>query len=1015
MSRDANVLIALLGIILISCASESSIEDISAPQISPEQILAEQSPVSLPADGVQPWEQLDASGHVIPAERSASSININTDFTLGVERFSDSGDAVDNLDATRLNGTDSTGTSYAMYRVSMGSGQPGIVSVDANLLSGKGYYVGLSDYGSGRWDWHGPFTDNHVRLQAVTNESGDLTSTLGNTFVSVLCPAGTSIDVVGVGVNQFDPVDTTAPTIRQGLTATPVPDGLLLEWIPVLDFDLAGYVVYHSRNTFTDPQAEAVSRLPYLEGSVRHVLTGLDGLTFVRVAAVDFSGNESLPSEITSAEPLASNQVSIQVGANKPSAGVNDAVILNASGADSYDWDLDGDGVFEIASDASGMQAADTSATGIVRPRILGRGSDGEYVALGGLSLIISGNTRPVASATAAPQSGPAPLDVTFSGEAEDTEDTVGELTFAWDFDGDGIYEPGSDTLTPSVQNYAMPGLFNAKLRVTDTAGAWDVDTVAVIVQETSQNVAPIAAIRTTQLGDSPEFSASFSADNSADIDGSIEKYEWDWDNDAVFDDDTGTNPAGSHDFLTGGSYTVVVRVTDDDGSTDTAAVDFSFIDNLPPVAIVTVNTLSGEVPLTVEFDAGSSTDLDGSIVQYEWDWEGDGVYDENAGTYPSTEHSYTELGVYKATLRVTDDDGAIDTAQVTISLPGITTTTIDVSSNVGLYTSLATVDGTPAISYYDITNDDLKFVRAVDAQGSAWGTPVNVDTGALVGRHTSLEIVDGNPAISYYKQTNADLRYVRATDAQGGSWGSPVGVDTAGSVGEHTSLAVIDGNPAISYYDSTNKDLKYVRAADAQGSIWGTPLAVDTDGTVGYETSLAVVDGNPAISYYDNTNSNLKYVRASDAQGSGWGAPLSVDTDTSVGRYSSMVVVNGNPAITYYDESNFDLKYVRASDAQGGSWGTPIALDTAGDVGYFTSLSVVNGKPAVSYQDNSNSDLKYIRATDLLGETWGTPVAIDSAGDVGKYTSLAVVDGYAAISYYDDTNNGLKFAIIYE
>lgn len=56
----------------------------------------------------------------------------------------------------------------------------------------------------------------------------------------------------------------------------------------------------------------------------------------------------------------------------------------------------------------------------------------------------------------------------------------------------------------------------------------------------------------------------------------------------------------------------------------------------------------------------------------------------------------------------------------------------------------------------------------------------------------------------------NRDLKYVRASDASGASWGTPVTVDSAGLVGRYTSLLVVSENPAISYWDETNSDLKY-------------------------------------------------------------------------------------------------------------------------------------------------------------------------------------------------------------
>ncbi|MCB1219577.1 MAG: PQQ-binding-like beta-propeller repeat protein [Planctomycetales bacterium] len=569
MSRAAVVLIALLGITLISCASDPSMEvdpatqENNGPAVGSTVTLF---PVGLPEDGVQPWEQLDGDGHVLPSERRTSSININTDFTPGVERFLDSGDAADNLEATRLNGTDTTGTSHAMYRISMGSAQPGIVSVDSNLLSGDGYFVGLSNYGTGRWDWHGPFTDNHIRLQAASDGSALLTSPFGNTFVTVLCPAGSSIDVVGIGANQFDPASVTAPAIPLGLSAAPVPGGLELSWSAVLDPDLAGYAIYYSDKSFLNPQSAGVQRVDYLEGSTRHLLSGLQDQTFVALSAIDFGGNESAPTPIASATPLATAPVIVSVSTDRVSGLINDAISLTAAGASNYDWDLDGDGVFEIVADDTGTQSADTSATGIIRPRVQGRNAAGEYVALGGLSLVISGNSRPVASAMASPATGAVPLDVTLTGTGEDAEDSEAQLSYAWDLDADGIYDDGTDN-TEIILTYNVPGLYNVKFRVTDTQGAWDVDTLSVLATGVHpDNQLPLADFDIDVWSPYAPFWSFLDASASSDPDGNIVLYEWDFIGDSVFEA-SGPSPKVQHLFPCRGAFLIQLRVTDNGGA----------------------------------------------------------------------------------------------------------------------------------------------------------------------------------------------------------------------------------------------------------------------------------------------------------------------------------------------------------------------------------------------------------------------------------------------------------------
>ena len=80
---------------------------------------------------------------------------------------------------------------------------------------------------------------------------------------------------------------------------------------------------------------------------------------------------------------------------------------------------------------------------------------------------------------------------------------------------------------------------------------------------------------------------------------------------------------------------------------------------HVPPVAFFTYSPL-GEV---VTFDASGSSDTDGTIVSYFWDF-GDG----NTGSGMTVTHTYTTQGNYTATLTVTDNDGATDTTTQTLT-----------------------------------------------------------------------------------------------------------------------------------------------------------------------------------------------------------------------------------------------------------------------------------------------------------------------------------------------------------
>lgn len=78
-------------------------------------------------------------------------------------------------------------------------------------------------------------------------------------------------------------------------------------------------------------------------------------------------------------------------------------------------------------------------------------------------------------------------------------------------------------------------------------------------------------------------------------------------------------------------------------------------IDNVEVTADFTMQPQTGFAPLVVEFDASSSVDPDGSIILYEWDFNGDSVVDSEG---VNTEFTYTETGLFRPTLIVTDNNG---------------------------------------------------------------------------------------------------------------------------------------------------------------------------------------------------------------------------------------------------------------------------------------------------------------------------------------------------------------------
>jgi PKD repeat protein len=182
-------------------------------------------------------------------------------------------------------------------------------------------------------------------------------------------------------------------------------------------------------------------------------------------------------------------------------------------------------------------------------------------------------------------------------------------------------------------------------------------------------NRAPNGGFTISQNPAKTNTSITFDASGSHDPDGTIAKYEWDLDGNGTFETNTGTKAAVTHSYSAEGEYTVRLRVTDNGGATDTAVRTLTIINNLPPTASFTATpsvVVKGE---PISFSGAGSSDPDGTIANYEWDFDGNGTFETSGGSNPVISHSYTTPGTYTVGLRVTDNGGKTATTTRPVSV----------------------------------------------------------------------------------------------------------------------------------------------------------------------------------------------------------------------------------------------------------------------------------------------------------------------------------------------------------
>ncbi|MEJ2207823.1 MAG: PKD domain-containing protein [Anaerolineae bacterium] len=185
-------------------------------------------------------------------------------------------------------------------------------------------------------------------------------------------------------------------------------------------------------------------------------------------------------------------------------------------------------------------------------------------------------------------------------------------------------------------------------------------------------NQPPVAVASASPTGGSAPLAVQFSADGSADPDGIIASYAWDFgDGSTSF----AANPAHTYDAA--GTYQAILTVTDNAGAMGSDSVTISVSgSNQPPLAVASASPTSGSAPLAVQFSADGSADPDGIIVSYAWTF-GDG----SGSTEANPAYTYSAAGTYQATLTVTDDAGATASDSVTISVSGASQNRVHVDS----------------------------------------------------------------------------------------------------------------------------------------------------------------------------------------------------------------------------------------------------------------------------------------------------------------------------------------------
>ncbi|PSQ41911.1 hypothetical protein BRD17_09925 [Halobacteriales archaeon SW_7_68_16] len=406
----------------------------------------------------------------------------------------------------------------------------------------------------------------------------------------------------------------------------------------------------------------------------------------------------------------------------------------------------------------------------------------------------------------------------------------------------------------------------------------------------------------------------------------------------------------------------MTLLVTDDGGATDTTTVTVNVSD---PTANLSA-PVGGALGETLTFDASGSSAPGSSIVEYAFDRETDGSY-EQAGSASTYETNFTSAGEYGVGVRVTDEFGttANDTETVIVSAPPSANATanespINVSEPVEFDATGSTDDRAAIQSYEWDVDGDGSYERSgeqITEQFATGGTKtvgVRVtDDSRLTDTATTTVVVNEFPtasiSVSPTSPTTADT----------------VSVDASGSSDSDGSIASYDWTLG----DGATASGETASHSYADDGTYTIELTVTDDDGATDTASTEVTVGNDA----PTADLSVSSTSVTTGETVNIGASGSSDSDGSIASYDwtfgDGAAASGETAShSYADDGTYTIE-VTVTDDDGDT-------DTAS-----TDVSVSNSVPSADLSVSSTS------------VTTGETVGVDASGSSDSDGSIASYD----------------------
>ena len=485
---------------------------------------------------------------------------------------------------------------------------------------------------------------------------------------------------------------------------------------------------------------------------------------------------------------------------------------------------------------------------------------------------------------------------------------------------------------------------------------------ISGIVSDPGGLQSPVAvATATPPLNGPAPFTLYLFGNGSYDPDGNIQSYKWNFGDGS----NNSFNSDPAHTYYAPGNYTATLTVVDNDGLTDSDAVNIT-VENKAPIAMASADFTSGTAPLAVNFDSVGSNDPDvpyGTITGYSWDF-GDGVSSNTAN--PS--HTYNSAGIFIVTLTVTDDIGDTGTDTVTINVSQPTAINqYPVSENY--------VSGTVTGTYTSTLSDDgiTESIRERESGGKpgnrysylehVWVVPVQSGSSAALFVNAWQSGTVDNDSFVFDYSTDGGATYVDALTINNTTDDGVVSVSLPLGLQGNVLIRVLDtdrnsGNKSL---DTVFVDELYIRTENQPGFPPSAPTGLN---------AIAVSSGLINLSWTDNTIDEYGFhIERSIDSGVSWNTVAMVGKD--IQAYSDTDVKSDS---TYWYQ-------ISAYNGSGQSnYDGPVNTTTG-------SVSIVFSTNGYKEKGVKKVDLTWSNATTNYVDVYRNGVLIDTTPNSFPYT----------------------------